>query len=141
MTTALCIVDMQYKFSSHEECLEGVLYQIYLAKRRNAPIVVLEYEDYGPTHDRIQKALENYSEVSVVIKSTDDGSREFLGEFDSDPDFDRVRVVGVNTCYCVFETAAGLISEGFIVEIPKSATACTCGYERHANPYEYEDWE
>lgn len=129
MTTALCVVDMQTSFRAHESCLDAVLDEIRLAKRRKAPIVVLEYCQEEPTHPKIRKSLRRYRNVKYETKYDDDGSREFLQAI-KDFKVKNVRVVGVNACYCVYDTACGIDGAGLNVHIPEDAIACECGYAR-----------
>lgn len=105
--TTLCIVDMQTSFETAKMCLTEVCYQIRLAKRRNAGIVILEYGDepdyqYGKTHSRIKKLLCSYNRKIYVKKSGDGGGAEFIAAAaKKNFDISKVRFVGVNRCACV----------------------------------------
>lgn len=128
MKTTLCIVDMQSKFRTHTQVIEGVLKEIRLAKRRGSPIVVLEYHPGGDTIEPIHKELHPYSNlVAFAIKDRDDGSMEFL-EAAEERGFTnrRVRVCGVNGCFCVHDTVYGLLDAGLIVEAANHAIGCQC---------------
>ena len=106
--TTLCIVDMQTVFKKPaKKCLEEVCRQIKLAKRRNAGIVVLEYEDCGPTLPEIKRLLKSYNRKTYKQKTMDSGGKEVLAAarrkgFPTH----KIRFVGVNRSCCVYETAA-----------------------------------
>jgi len=77
--TTLCIVDMQIVFENPaKKCLEEVCRQIKLAKRRNAGIIVLEYEGCGPTLPEIKQLLKSYKRKTYKQKTMDGGGKEVL---------------------------------------------------------------
>ena len=128
MSTVLCIVDMQPYFKTHKKCLDEVIHQVKLAKRRKAPIVILEYKKCGPTHERILDELKGVKKVIIKQKEDDDGSREFLNAV-KNIKYKKVRICGVNACYCVYETALGIKAEGIKLELPSNAIACECTHK------------
>ena len=130
MATTLCVVDVQPKFSSSKKIVNSVVDQIHKAKRRGDGIIILEYEGYGKSDKKVYKALGDYKKHVVMKKCTDDGSYETLDAMTADPDnfsFNRIRICGVNACYCVYQTALGLKSSGYFdrVEVASSATSCS----------------
>ena len=143
--TTLVIIDMQTGFSAANapETIAAVVHQVKLAKRRQAGIVVAEYdfderEDspvFGKTHNKIIEAIGNYKHVEFLIKRSDDGSKEIVEalrrkQFNQK----RIRLCGVNTRCCVLATAAGYPphnSGGLLSKLSKSKIevefdACNC---------------
>ena len=104
--TTLCVVDMQPYFSKTAlRCLNEVLIEIKKAKRRNAAIVILEYDGLGPSYDEIDKLIEGYPHCAITSKSLDGGGEELLNELECyNWPADKVRFVGVNRSYCVRST-------------------------------------
>jgi nicotinamidase-related amidase len=138
MKTALCVVDMQPGFGASWACLEGVLREVRLAKKRNAPIIVLEYEGVGPTHYEILKTLSNYQNVVFASKDENDGSPQafpILKKFNTN----KTRIVGVNTCFCVMDTILGLIERDVEVNLIETATNCECSDPECIEQREVED--
>lgn len=131
-TRTLCIVDMQTEFPTHKPVIKQVLHEIRLAKKRNAAVIVLEYDDSGPTIEPIKKALENYGRVAYVTKMQDGGGEEFFDTAESYGfNYNKVRMVGVNRSYCVFSTAREMVKDNGIdsridvdLEIAIDATWC-----------------
>ena len=138
MRTALCIVDMQPSFRASALCLDAVLREIKLAKKRKALIVLLEYEEEEPSYKKILDSLADYRDVCYYTKDEDDGSSHVLRAIEGKTK--RVRVVGVNGCWCVDETARSLMDLGFDVQTPKEAIACECKREK-CSIFEEMDYE
>lgn len=140
MYTTLCIVDMQTKFPAYEQVTKGVLREIELAKRRGSPIIVLEYYPGGDTLEEITNTLHSYSSrVGFAIKHQNGGGDEMLQVARRLKFFNqRVRVCGVNGCYCVFSTAMDLKESGVRVEMADLATGCSCGSRSHRDMFEQQ---
>lgn len=116
----LMIIDMQPGFlldSRLPAVVKQCVHQARLAKRRMAPIILVEYGDNGvtnngPTIPAISSILENYPIVHRIIKLYDDVTRNT----DKWPDVVRrlvkkirmLRVCGVNTNACVQSSVTGL---------------------------------
>ena len=136
--TTLCIIDMQPFFISSQEdfVIEGVLDQIRLAKQRNAGVVVVRYTHSGKTDDRITDALTGYDRVVKVNKSTNDGSKVIIKAIKRKHGFSkkRIRICGVNTGFCVYETAAGLAKKLPGVSIEMVENACNDTVDAHILP-------
>ena len=127
MTTALCIVDMQPDFADTvDPVVDEVIRQVKLAKRRKAPIVLVEYKDediiMGNTVTSITDAIGDYPNVSKVHKYNDGGGNEIDEEFKNFSG--KFRLVGVNTSYCICSTAVQLHNLGRKVEVSKEACNC-----------------
>lgn len=58
-----------------------------LAKRRQAPILLVEYKDDGPTLPDLTNAINGYHHCYIVPKEDDDGSKEILGFLAEFPHF------------------------------------------------------
>ena len=107
MDNVLVVVDMQpeFKAAMDEQTQINVVNEIKKAKRRNDLIIILEYRGGGSTVRRIRKAILNYDKVIYAEKDEDDGSsyirKHLIGK-------KLVRICGVNTDYCVADTAAGI---------------------------------
>lgn len=137
-STTLCIIDMQPFFSSAQEdfVIEGVLNQVRLAKQRNAGIVVAEYEGCGSTDERIMSAIGSYRRVVKIIKNSNDGSRDIIDAIKRKHSFSkkRIRICGVNTGHCVYETAAGLAKRLPESSIEIAEDACNDVTDMHILP-------
>lgn len=108
---ALVIIDMQWNFpSSRDARLQtNIIRQIRLAKKKNYPIICLEYIGDGRTIPKIRKELEDYKNKFFFRKNWDDGSDKILSIKNKLPS--KFRVCGVNTDACVFETVVNLSDE------------------------------
>jgi len=105
ISEALVIVDMQADFLdrmgdevgekyaniAHKKLMKGVLREVKEAKKKQLPIVCLQYAnqadgfdcpkeawEYHATHSAIRKALKGYSRAYFARKDNDDGSEEVL---------------------------------------------------------------
>jgi nicotinamidase-related amidase len=86
--------------------IRAVIEEIGKATHDNIPVIVVEYEGYGPTHWMIHEALNCYQPYRMVVKHRCDGSKELEPYV---ADLDTVHLCGVNTTVCVHETAVGLV--------------------------------
>ena len=119
---------MQENFPVAQQQLlrSSVKKQIQLTKRRQAPILIIEYEKSGATLPDILSATNGYPHCYTLTKYDDNGSDEiiaFLAEF---PHFIPTwRICGIHLDCCVWETAFGLKSmfKKTKLEIVKSAVA------------------
>ena len=107
----LCIVDMQEGFDAART--PGLVCRISdLAREfrtRDEPVVVLEYEDSGPTLAPIKDALLGYWKVRFATKKGGDGSKEVKKACDSagwSPN--KISICGVEAGACVVQTFEGL---------------------------------
>ena len=121
---ALVVVDMQRKFLARAKrkrhtyyypdaittagwnaLVERIIRAIEICKTKQQPIVILEFDDFGPTDNKIKKAIGEYQKVFWCVKYCDDGSEEV---FDVLPSINIFSVVGVNKKFCISATAKGL---------------------------------
>ena len=130
----LVIVDMQPKFQSSqkEELIENVKKQITVANLNNWPIILLEFGGFGPTDQRILDALSTI-EYYKKTKDNDDGSEEVNETIEEFGLPRTVRLCGVNTNCCVYETYRGLADQGYPLEVVKNA--CNCVYSELTEPH------
>lgn len=134
MKTPLIIIDMQPFFGSSKRPLKAVLKQIDLAKEAGNPIILVEYDGCGPSYTEILTRLVGYKDTIRVLKNRDGGGGEIIREAETHgiDVSQKVRVVGVNRSYCVFQTVIGMKNlnreingNELEVEIPTVATWCT----------------
>lgn len=124
----MVIVDMQesFKAARNEDLQRRIVHAIERQKRAGDPIIVLEYENSGPTVDTIKRALSGYEKRWYLEKCCDDGGAE-VGDCVEDEGLD-VRegffICGVNTAYCVISTARGI--EDRYPDVPIMITPRCC---------------
>lgn len=132
MSATLVVVDMQPEFEAAfcVDAVVGVTEQIIYARNRNWSIVLVEYQGCGSTHNAIVNLLKGYPNKARIAKWEDDGSREVIRCIQR-RNFPRhhLRVCGVNTDCCVYETVEGLLGrlENSVIELAKSACATEYG--------------
>lgn len=104
----LVVVDMQPDFyaSNNQQLINNIckLCESYIST--GDPIILLEYLGYEKTHRHIVEASNN---APVLIKNKDDGSpkiKNYLKKTGLKPK--EFFVCGINTDYCVKDTAVGL---------------------------------
>ncbi len=123
--TALIIVDMQPLFfenessmsdEARERLIDAILVQIDQAIFKREKIVIVEYRNslekygFGSTFERIAARVRCYPHVVYVIKAQNDGSKEIAERLGLDAErFEHFRFCGINTSFCVRETAEGLM--------------------------------
>lgn len=111
----LIIIDMQDELLDDHlyycELLKNIQKEIKLAKRRRAPIILVEYKNEGETHKDIHLVLNAYP-YERVIKPHNDGSKEIfhclLRKFYSVPIW---RVCGIFLECCISETLISLSNQ------------------------------
>lgn len=127
----LVVIDMQKDFVSCNEpnVIRACQREIKLAIRRKTGIIFLEYEGYGHTIPELTNLTTNYDKTYFSSKATNSGSDEVFGIINTRNLYQNVRVVGVNTSYCVYETVEGL-KDG-LGKITVVADACNCHSHRY----------
>ena len=109
---ALCIIDLQegFRASNGPNLRHAVTREIELAKRRNYPILVVEYSGFGKTESWVKEAIGSYP-AKYCTKKTDDGSKAILGAGILKRHFGakNYRICGINTDACIEKTVDGLI--------------------------------
>lgn len=106
----LVIIDMQPFFPSSgvKKVQEVVVKEIAKCKQNEWPIVLVETKGVSRTRQVIRDALKDYPKCFLVKKGQDDGSEEIHTVVQKVTRSKRIRVVGVNTDQCVYETVRGL---------------------------------
>jgi len=122
----LVVVDMQdtFKFAKEPAVIKACQREIKLAIRRNYGIIFLEFEYCGNTISELKNLVNGYGKAYFAIKSRDDGSREAIELINQHNLYHNIRIVGVNTSYCVYETVEGLTN--YHGKITVVADACNC---------------
>ena len=133
MKTVLVVIDMQEDFtaSSNKRAIKEIKRQIGLAKKREGPIVFMEYKGYGKTITELMDfALTEYDEVYQFEKYDDDGSKEIVeGLSEYGVSHKKLRICGVNTDCCVLDTVIGLskLHPKIHIEVIKKGCATESG--------------
>lgn len=129
MKEMLCVIDMQAGFSSSDDALNGCIRLVKNAVNKKMPIIFVEYEGYGPTLSTLTNIAKE-TKPMFCQKQTDDGAREIvmaLEEVGYNYRDYKIRVCGVNACYCVKDTYEQLKSYYRANLKPMvSGMACTC---------------
>jgi hypothetical protein len=119
-----CIVDVQPRFDAAIYVVDEIVRCVNLFRHMDSPIVVVEYSTAGETYEPIMSALDGYSKLYRVTKNQDNGSYEVAKALVDVPS-NRIIMAGVNTCYCVRDTAYGLISNHrYKVQLAAKALQC-----------------
>ena len=140
MPTTLIVVDMQPDFEAafNPNVVIAVTEQILLAKRNKWAIILLEYAGCYNSHQGYNDLLKGYPKKARISKEDDDGSLEVSQAIRRRKfPFKNLRLCGVNTDACVWETVVGLLNryEQSRVEVVKSA----CGWEGHRQ-YDWREY-
>jgi len=124
----LCIIDVQPKFDAAARIVAQTIALVAKFRRSGFPIFLVEYFGYGRSHDSLCKAVSGYGPLYRVIKDLNDGSDEVISVAKiNNVSLDRIVICGVNTCYCVCETATGIIKKiPCVIQPAKAALACGC---------------
>lgn len=109
----LIVVDCQpcFGISDDMDLVRNTVKKIREFKRRNDPIIVLEFRHNGRTVDSITKLVKKYPNGVFLEKSYNDGSdeiQEYLYNHVFAPKIEEVQFCGVNLNVCVIDTAIGL---------------------------------
>lgn len=122
----LVIVDMQGSFKASRAIIEQVKDEVALASKNSCPIVVLQYQNRGRTHDDIMRLIESSGvKHSVLWKSRDDGSAEVSRvSYARGYPKNSFRVCGVNTHACVRRTVVGLTGRFPTSTVNVATAAC-----------------
>jgi len=132
----LVIVDIQplFKASKKKTLHKYIIKEIDRAIRYRSYICLLEYEGHGDTLEIISDRCKYYDKLFKCVKCSDDGSIDILDKMNElGINYNRIvnyRICGINTSYCVKETAQGLA-----IMLPKSnikivLNACNCFYKQ-----------
>ena len=135
MAYTLVVVDMQYRFraSRNKRVRDNCIREVKLAMKRQSDIILLEYIGFGKTLPSIKNAISSYPKAIVVRKGDDDGSKEVAKAIKSYKLSRKLRVVGVNTDCCVYQTTSSLsLKHHFSIDVITKACNSAClGDHRH----------
>jgi hypothetical protein len=125
----LAIVDMQWYFGASRKAsvIAACKREINKAMKARAGILFVEYANCRSTISSLKKMTRDagYTKAITVTKSDDDGSREILNAIRASKFNDKkIKVAGVNTCYCVQSTVQGLSQGSKRPAIEVIADAC-----------------
>lgn len=122
----LVVVDMQsyFKTTGEPSVIKACQREIKLAIRRKAGIIFLEFGSFGDTMAELKDLVTGYDKAYFAVKNRNDGSAQVYSLITRHNLYHNVRVTGVNTSYCVYETVVGLTSYHGSVTVV--ADACNC---------------
>jgi len=84
--------------------------QIQLAKKRNGPIIFLEYIDCGNTRTELLALVKNYKYKAIKIKKRNSGAKEIIDVIEKNKFGKRkIKICGVNSDCCVLNTTTDLV--------------------------------
>lgn len=132
----LIVVDMQPDFVASFDVIDQVVESVRTAKILGIPVIILEYDDWEPTHGRITRELRG-AKSFFAKKITDDGSnecRKVLHRIKKEVGIrNKILLCGVNGAYCVNKTWRGLSHtvHGGDIGVLRSATACERSEDWH----------
>jgi len=124
-----------FKASKQSSVKKNVLKQIALAMKDNAPIVFVEYEGCGSTLPSLTNLPKNnsYNNIYKIKKTEDDGSDVIRSALRSNKlPRTYVRVCGVNTDCCIYETVNGLSGALPKTKIEVVENACGSSHDHNA---------
>lgn len=107
----LVVVDMQPRFeaSNCEQTINACATLIKRFRRKNWPIIILEYIGNGQSHQCLLDLIKGYRLGVVSEKNFDDGSSVIYDVCDTKQfDTDEFHVCGVNLGACVRSTISGM---------------------------------
>lgn len=122
----LVVIDMQSNFdaSKNKVTQRNICREIISARKKNEPVVVMEFSGCDPTLPIIKKRAQTAKAV-FLKKNRDDGSAEIVSWAKRmNVPLWKIRVCGVNTAACVAATVRGLSSKLPSSEIVVVADAC-----------------
>jgi nicotinamidase-related amidase len=122
----LVVVDMQRTFKTTENLnvIRACQREIRLAIRRNYGIIFLEFDGCGETICELKDLISRYDKAYFTTKHGNDGSVEIAKLICGHNLYHNVRITGVNTSYCIYETVEGL--KNYPGKITVVADACNC---------------
>lgn len=92
------------KTARHNNFIKAIQREIRLAIHCNAAIIFLELDDCGDTIPGLKSLITNYNKTYFVTKPGNNGSTQVADSIANHNLCSNVRVVGINTSYCVYET-------------------------------------
>lgn len=152
---ALVIIDMQAPFAersgyhttdSNKKKIEQIIAKqldlIEKAKKKKIPIVFIEYENYGPSNEKLRNAVSSYKDVKTFVKSTDGMFNPYnknvkqLEEFLESKKIGHLIITGANGGACVISSIQGALNNQYDVVSITTAVA-DFNYADFIYPYKY----
>ena len=134
----LCIIDMQPYFTAAKDTalVNRIIDEMRIFKKQKRYIFIVEYDECGRTDVRILNELDGYTKYRIIKKTNDDGSTEILEclKLVSSSGLDSMKICGVNTWACVFDTVIGLAEKRPDMSIVVLDNLCSdeCSCEKHS---------
>ncbi len=137
--TPLVIVDVQDGFSipDREKLVAKVVKHVRMAKQRNAPVILVEFDGFKRTDKAIRDELKGYSKTATVKKYGSNGSDQVEAVLAKKWNLGiplNVKICGVYTTACVSATVKGLVNKGFRVTV--ISEAC----DNSGKEWQVEEW-
>lgn len=140
MPTTLVVIDMQVTFTSstNPTASINVAREIEKAKRRKAGIVFVEFAGCEPTHEIYKEMVKGYKKTIITTKTCADGSSEIIDAISKKQfNLNKLRICGVNSCYCVFKTVHNLLKwPSMKIEVATRACSCICAEKKCWDNYD-----
>jgi hypothetical protein len=140
----LAIIDMQGHFDAANNTftIQNVLNLIKHAKKFEAYIIIAQFKSAGPTLKIITDAVKFYPFKSYVTANENDKSKAIFRKLRAQGiHAHTMKICGVNTCYCVYSTIAGLVKlKSFLVNIKLIKNACNCSSYHSSCLYHFTHW-
>lgn len=135
MSYTLCVIDMQAQFGAANgaKVQQSCVREIKKAMRDKATIVFVEYEGYGPTLPVLTNLVKDakYKKVHHVLKQSNGGGHQVANYLKTKHlTRSNIRVVGVNTSYCVLATVQGMNTHLNTSNLHIVADGCSCHYPK-----------
>ncbi len=129
----LVVIDMQPYFTAArgKRILANCQKEIQTARKLNNYILFVEYENCGRTDQRLIDLVNGYHKTLTVVKNDDDGSWELQKALRYLQQHKKpLKVCGVNTDMCVYDTVYGLLKVMPWIKIKVVEDACD-SYQDH----------
>jgi nicotinamidase-related amidase len=134
----LLVIDMQDYFltSWHDdernELVKSVKEEIITAMGDSAPVVLVEYTGCGKTATSLLDIVDYYPDTHLIRKDSNGGGKKLAQYVQRNGLPTEIRVVGINTDYCVLESVRNLAKQLPDPGIEVIAKACNSPYN-HEN--------
>lgn len=130
----LVIIDMQPVFpaSKNKATVSYCKGEIKKAMSKGAAIMFVEYNGYPGTLAALTSLTKKYKRTFIVTKSNDGGGKEVKDILlKNHLPKTRIKVVGVNTDFCVLETVRGLTNLLKLARIQVLAKGCNSNFNHN----------
>lgn len=130
MDYTLVVVDMQHYFPSARKyrVRKNCIREVNNAISSKAGIIILEYQNCGRTLPSITEPLKDYVDHEIKVKPWDNGATQVSEVLNSRNFSKNIRMVGVNTGACVYQTALGLTFNVSSIKIISDACNASSDY-------------